>query len=138
MILNLSDLSNEPLQSQIVRQVRAMILSGDLEAGANLPSIRGLARDERVSVITVQRAYESLEREGLIHSRRGKGFFVSEISSTNKKEMALNRLKDGLAPPIQAAVAEGLSNEEIQSIVDDVLDQHDQGQNLTNRDKGNQ
>ena len=123
MILNLSDLSNEPLQSQIVRQVRAMILSGDLEAGANLPSIRGLAKDERVSVITVQRAYESLEREGLIHSRRGKGFFVSEISSSNKKEMALNRLKEGLTPPVQAAVAEGLSEEEIQNVVNEVLDQ---------------
>ncbi|MCB0317005.1 MAG: GntR family transcriptional regulator, partial [Calditrichaeota bacterium] len=80
MILNLTDISDEPLQSQISRQVRAKILAGELGAGDNLPSIRGLARDQRVSVITVQRAYEYLEREGLIHSRRGKGFFVSELS----------------------------------------------------------
>ena len=77
MLLNLTDLSNEPLQSQIVRQIRAKILAGGLPAGIDLPSIRKLAREQHISVITVQRAYESLEREGLIHSRRGKGFFVS-------------------------------------------------------------
>ena len=76
MILNLSDLSDEPLQGQIVRQVRAKILAGELAADSDLPSIRSLAREQQVSVITVQRAYESLVREGLIHSRRGKGFFV--------------------------------------------------------------
>ena len=88
MILNLTDLSGEPLQSQIYRQIRAMILSGDLKAAEMLPSIRRLAREEKVSVITIQRGYELLEREGLILSRRGKGFFVSEIHELEKKELA--------------------------------------------------
>ena len=70
MLLNLTDLSDESLQSQISRQIRAKILSGELAAGEVLPSIRGLARDQHVSVITVQRGYENLERDGLIHSRR--------------------------------------------------------------------
>ena len=70
MILSLTDLSDESLQSQIARQIRAKVLAGDLGAEDVLPSIRGLAREQRISVITVQRAYEALERDGLIHSRR--------------------------------------------------------------------
>src|SRR5690606_26038972 len=66
MLLKLSDLSSETLQEQLVRQVRALILRGELAGGDELPSIRGLARDHQVSVITVQRAYEALERHGLI------------------------------------------------------------------------
>jgi len=113
MLLNLTDLSDEPLQSQISRQIRAKILAGELAAGEALPSIRALARDTRVSVITVQRGYEDLEREGLIHSRRGKGFFVSELRADRKKEMARRRLKDQLQPIVRAAVAEGLTSDEI-------------------------
>ncbi|MEJ2635627.1 MAG: GntR family transcriptional regulator [Calditrichia bacterium] len=92
MILNLTDISDEPLQSQISRQIRAKILAGDLSANESLPSIRVFAREHRVSVITVQRAYDNLMREELIHSRRGKGFFVSELSDSNKKKMAQHRL----------------------------------------------
>lgn len=121
MLLNLTDLSAEPLQSQIVRQVRAKILTGELTTGSDLPSIRRLAREQRISVITVQRAYETLERQGLIHSRRGKGFFVSELSESAKKEMALERLKDNLRPQIQAAQAEGLDRSEINRVVASLL-----------------
>ena len=88
MILNLTDLSNESLQSQIYRQIRAMILADDVQSGDMLPSIRKLARDEKISVITVQRGYEQLEKENLILSRRGKGFFVSELNQSKKKELA--------------------------------------------------
>ena len=88
MILNLSELSDEPLHAQISRQIRAKILSEDLAGGEGLPSIRGLAKDQRVSVITVQRAYDDLEREGLLRSRRGKGFWVSAISEKRKHTMA--------------------------------------------------
>ena len=80
MFLNLTELSEETLQSQIIRQIRAKILSGDLSTHENLPSIRAFAREHHISVITIQRAYEQLERERLIHSRRSKGFFVSQLS----------------------------------------------------------
>ena len=117
MILNLSDISNEPLQLQIIRQIRAFILNGELLHGENLPSIRTLARNNKVSVITVQRAYEILEREKLIHSRRGKGFFVSEIKSADKKKMAVEKLKESIIPAIKNAEAEGLSGKEILNVI---------------------
>jgi len=113
MLLNLTDVSDEPLQSQIARQVRAKILAGDLAAGEAIPSIRALARESRVSVITVQRGYEDLEREGLIHSRRGKGFFVSELKDAKKKQMARERLMETVAPAVKAALSEGLTSTEV-------------------------
>ena len=73
MQLNLSEMSPLPLREQIVRRIREMILSGDLPEHYQLPSIRGLAREQRVGVVTVQRAYEDLEREKMIFPRQGKG-----------------------------------------------------------------
>jgi GntR family transcriptional regulator len=121
MLLNLTDLSTESLQSQIIRQVRAKILAGEMKADSDLPSIRRLAREQHISVITVQRAYESLEREGLIHSRRGKGFFVSKLSGQQKKSLAVERLKENLRPRIREALSEGLGKEEINNIVESLM-----------------
>jgi GntR family transcriptional regulator len=121
MLLQLTDLSDEPLQGQIVRQIRAKILAGELTAGSDLPSIRKLAREQHISVITVQRAYETLEHEGLIHSRRGKGFFVTEISGEARKMMAKERLREILEPKIKAALAEGLGEEEINKVIKNIL-----------------
>ena len=121
MILNLSDLSDEPLHAQISRQIRAKILSEDLAGGADLPSIRGLAKQQRVSVITVQRAYDDLEREGLVHSRRGKGFWVSTIPEGRKHAMAEERFANALERLVLHATAEGLSQAEIRRILDDLL-----------------
>ena len=123
MLLNLTDLSDEPLQSQISRQIRAKILAGELAAGDVLPSIRGLARDVHVSVITVQRGYEQLERDGLIHSRRGKGFFVSEIQEGRKKEMARHKFIEDMRPLLAEAFAEGLSGDEIMAAFRAILDE---------------
>ena len=121
MILHLTDLSDEPLQGQIVRQIRAKILAGELPADYNLPSIRALAKDQKVSVITVQRAYETLLRDNLIHSRRGKGFFVSQIEKDKKKEMALERLMENLRKPLLAAKSEGLKKSDIIQVVNEIL-----------------
>jgi GntR family transcriptional regulator len=121
MLLNLTDLSSESLQRQIIRQIRAAILAGELAAGESLPSIRALASEQHVSVITVQRAYEELEREGLIHSRRGKGFFVSELPDDEKKTMAKQRLSENMAPLISSALSEGLRTKDIKEIFDLVL-----------------
>ena len=122
MLLNLTDLSSEPLQQQIIRQIRAKILNGELPAGKDLPSIRAMARDNRISVITVQRAYEELVREEVIHSRRGKGFFVSELPQKRKKDMALQRMYDNFEPFILEAFDDGLTSEEISSIVEHILE----------------
>ncbi len=124
MILNLSDLSSESLQSQIIRQIRARVLAGELAANTSLPSIRALAREQRVSVITVQRAYESLVHEGLIHSRRGKGFFVSALKESAKTQMALQRLQEELTPLIQFALDEGLTIDEIKGAIETIITRH--------------
>ncbi len=121
MLLNLTDLSDEPLQSQIVRQIRAYILVGDLRAGDGLPSIRGLAREQKVSVITVQRAYETLMLEGVIHSRRGKGFFISMLPDQEKGRIAKDNLYKNIKRAVQTAVTEGLKAEAIHTIIDEIL-----------------
>ncbi len=121
MILNLSDLSDEPLHGQISRQIREEILSGALNSGDSLASIRALARNNKVSVITVQRAYESLEREGLIVSRRGKGFFVNRMTDEEMTTMAESRFSEALNPVLQQARQEGLTAERIREIIDQEL-----------------
>ena len=121
MLLHLSDISSEPLHGQISRQIRAMILSGDLSEDAPLPSIRGMAREQHVSVITVQRAYDDLEREGLIHSKRGKGFFVAKISDVRKQEIAKLRLREKMEKILYNGIAEGVPTRVIEQVVQDIL-----------------
>ena len=121
MILNLSDLSDEPLHAQISRQIRAKILTEDLTGGEALLSIRRLAKEQRVSVITVQRAYDDLEREGLVRSRRGKGFWVTPIPEGRKQKMAKERFADALKKLVGHAAAEGLSNADMRRILDQLL-----------------
>jgi GntR family transcriptional regulator len=123
MLLNLSEVSDEPLHAQVSRQIRAKILSQDLADGDPLPSIRGLAKQQRVSVITVQRAYDDLEREGLLQSRRGKGFWVAAIPEQRKQEMAEQRFADALAGLVAHAAEEGLSEPEMRRILDEILHQ---------------
>jgi len=121
VILNLSDLSDEPLHAQISRQIRAKILTGDLDGGDALPSIRGLAKGQRVSVITVQRAYDDLEREGLVRSRRGKGFWVAPLANGRKNTMAEERFADALKKLVGHATAEGLSKADMRRILEKLL-----------------
>jgi GntR family transcriptional regulator len=121
VILNLSELSDEPLHAQVSRQIRAKILSKDLAGGDALPSIRRLAKEQRVSVITVQRAYDDLEREGLVRSRRGKGFWVAPIPEGRKQMMAEERYADALGKLVAHAAAEGLSKADMRRILDRLL-----------------
>jgi GntR family transcriptional regulator len=121
VILTLSELSDEPLHAQISRQIRAKILAGDLSGDDTLPSIRGMARAQRVSVITVQRAYDDLEREGLVRSRRGKGFWVSPISKEKKRSMANERFTEALEELVNHAKADGLDADDMRRILESLL-----------------
>jgi GntR family transcriptional regulator len=121
VILNLSELSDEPLHAQVSRQIRAKILSEDLTGGEALPSIRGLAKEQRVSVITVQRAYDDLEREGLVQARRGKGFWVAPIPEGRKRTMAEKRFANALEKLVAHAAANGLSGADMRRILDKQL-----------------
>ncbi|MCP4591854.1 MAG: GntR family transcriptional regulator [bacterium] len=120
--MNLSELSDEPLHAQTSRQIRAKILSDDLADGDPLPSIRCLAKEQRVSVITVQRAYDDLEREGLLRSRRGKGFWVAPIPEGRKHTMAEERFADGLSKLVAHSAAEGLARADMRRILEEVLE----------------
>ena len=76
MDIIISNSSNDPIYLQIVKQIKAMIMSGELKAGDPLPSMRNMAMQMRISLITTKRAYEELERDGFIESYTGKGSFV--------------------------------------------------------------
>ncbi len=121
LLLHLSEVSAEPLHAQISRQIRAQILAQQIAGDDSLPSIRTLARDHRVSVITVQRAYEDLEREGLLRSRPGKGFYVAAIPEKRKQDMAERRLAEALVRLVAASGAEGLSEAQIREVFERVL-----------------
>ncbi len=117
MLLHISEQSPDTLQTQIIQQLRARILSGDLAADAALPSIRRLAADLKVSVITVQRAYDALLGDGLIYARRGKGFYKQQA----KSELAAERLRTQLAQAFRAASADGLNDKTIRAVAEQCL-----------------
>ena len=121
MILTLSEMSPEPLHAQIRRQLRARILAHELTDDEPLPSIRSLAREQRVSVITVQRAYEDLERDGLVRSRPGKGFFVMAIPEQRKQVLAEERFADVLGRVLAEARADGLETRRLRDVFERVL-----------------
>lgn len=100
------------IYEQIVNQLKDAIVTGDLKAGEALPSIRALAGDLQVSVITTKRAYEELEKEGLVRSVAGKGFYVCEYNTDYLREKQLMILESRLAEVIIGAKSAGLSCEE--------------------------
>lgn len=121
MLLHLSDISSEPLHAQISRQIRARILSGLLVEGDALPSIRAMAKEQQVSVITVQRAYDDLQREGLLNSKKGKGLFVARLSDRKKMELAIDRFTENVEPVVRGAVESGVGMNRIREVVQDIL-----------------
>ena len=96
MRIVVSPVSGVPLYEQIVEQVRQQIMAGELETGAALPSLRALAGDLRVSLITTTRAYNDLAAEGLIVNVPGKGSFVAQIDPEVARRNALERARAGL------------------------------------------
>ena len=96
MILNLTELSSEPLHSQISRQLRARILSGAVAEGTDLPPMHTFARKQRVSAISVQRAFEDLAAEGLLHLAPDGGASVAKVSDDRRRDMAQQRLLETL------------------------------------------
>jgi GntR family transcriptional regulator len=116
MLLNISQYSGQTLQDQIVAQIRAQILSGELEPDDALPSIRELSERLRVGVNTVQKAYERLIQEKLIYARPKKGFYIFPLAASDKKALARRRFQGSLQALIDDALTEGLSNKEINQL----------------------
>ncbi|MFC3746775.1 GntR family transcriptional regulator [Paenibacillus sp. GCM10012306] len=113
MNIVISGTSGEPIYAQIVRQIRQMILQGDLLSGTPLPSIRLLAKDLQISVITTKRAYEELEREGLINSIVGKGSFVSGADQEYIREQRLRMIELKMKEIIEESRGLGIEFAEI-------------------------
>lgn len=110
------------IYEQIVNQLKNAIVTGELSAGEALPSIRGLASDLDVSVITTKRAYEELEKEGLIRSVAGKGFYVCEYNTDYLKEKQLMMLEKRLGEVIAEAKQAGIGCDELKEMVEVIYD----------------
>jgi GntR family transcriptional regulator len=108
-----SNRSGVPIYEQIKEQIKEAIFSGELKEDELLPSIRQLARDLKISVITTTRAYSDLEQEGFVVQMQGKGCYVLPRNTELARENALHKMEDALASAISAAKAEGISKEEI-------------------------
>jgi GntR family transcriptional regulator len=106
------------IYEQIVNQLKDAIVSGELVSGEALPSIRKLAGELQVSVITTKRAYEELEKEGLIRSTPGKGFNVCEYNTDYLREKQLMLLEERMNELILAAKSAGLSLEEVKEMLE--------------------
>ena len=117
MNILISNASGKPIYEQITSQIKAMILSGELEAGAALPSIRLLAKELRISVITTKRAYEELERDGFIVTAPGRGSFVAEKNLDFVREERLRQAEEHLQKAVSCARSVGMTEEELQAIL---------------------
>ncbi|HSQ88749.1 GntR family transcriptional regulator [Romboutsia sp.] len=112
MNINISNSSAVPLYEQIQNQIKAQILNGDLKPGEGLPSIRNLAKELKVSIITTKRAYEELEKEGFTETVTGKGTFVAHQNTERLKEMAMYEIESKLEEIIRQAKSVGVTLEE--------------------------
>lgn len=113
MNILISNANDKPIYEQIYTQIRNQILSGALPPGQALPSIRALAKDLRVSVITTKRAYEELEREGFLTTVPGKGCFVAPQNPELVREDTLRRAEEHLSHAVDVAKAGGVTLAEL-------------------------
>jgi GntR family transcriptional regulator len=113
MKIIIANSSQDPIYEQISRQIKSQIISGDLIEGAPLPSIRRLAQDLSISVITTKRAYEELEREGFIDSVGGKGTFVAAQNPQFIREKRMRAVEEKLAAAVEEARMLGIGPEDL-------------------------
>lgn len=117
MQIIISNSSKEPIYEQITSQIKSLILSGELQEGAAIPSMRNLAKELQISVITTKRAYEELEKAGFIYSIVGKGSFVAEQNLEVIREKKLKVIEEQLNAVITNSREIGLSLEDLQDLL---------------------
>ena len=113
MNIIISNSSGQPIYEQIVSQIKGLIISGELNEGDALPSMRLLAKELRISVITTKRAYEELEREGFITSMTGKGSFVASKNTNLIKEVTFKKIEASMTQIVESANMCGLQLDEL-------------------------
>ncbi len=113
MIIKLSNASDKPIYEQITEQMKQAILSGSLLPGDALPSIRMLAKELKISVMTTKRAYSDLERDGFIETVAGKGSFVAERNQDFLREELIRQIEEHLVKSIHLAKTANMAKEEL-------------------------
>ena len=118
MDIIISNASDKPIYEQIVAQMKDLILAGDLQEGQQLPSIRALASDLRISVITTKRAYAELESQGFIETVQGKGSFVAGGNTELLREERLRHIEELLGSAVREARGAGIGLQELHDMLD--------------------
>ncbi|MBQ7776808.1 MAG: GntR family transcriptional regulator [Lachnospiraceae bacterium] len=122
MDIIITNSSGEPIYLQITSQIKTMIMNGELKEGDALPSMRNLAQQLRISVITTKRAYEDLEREGFIESYTGKGSFVKAQNQELLREEHLKQIEGALSEACEKAKMSSISMEELKEMLELIYD----------------
>ena len=117
MYILIDNKSGAPIYDQIVAQIKRQILDGSLAEDEALPSIRSLAKDLRISVITTKRAYEELEQEGFIYTMPGKGSYVAPRDPQLMREENLKKIEEHLRQVHRLAALSGLTMEDLQEML---------------------
>ena len=118
MDIIISNSSNTPLYEQVKEQIKNKIVSNELKVGELLPSIRNLAKDLRISVITTKNAYEELEREGYVETIPGKGTYVANKNAELIKEEQLQKIEELIDTAVSIAKISGISKNEVLQMLD--------------------
>lgn len=117
MEIIISNKTSKPIYEQITSQIKALIMSGELQTGDPIPSMRSMAKSLHVSVITVQKAYEDLQRDGFIETTVGRGSFVSAQNKDFFLEEQQKKVEEHLQEAIEIAKASGISAKKIIELV---------------------
>ena len=118
MDIIISNSSDKPIYEQITVQIKTMVMNGKLKEGDLLPSMRTLAKDLRISVITTKRAYEDLERDGFITTVVGKGSFVKAADTSLMREEKLKQIEELLSRAVALAQQSGIGRDEVEEIME--------------------
>lgn len=118
MQIIISNASPDPIYEQIRRQIQSQILTGEMQPGDALPSIRSLAQQLQISVITTKRTYDELERDGFIETVAGKGSFVARQNPELLREKRMSLIESRLAEIVRDSILLGLSLEELQTTLE--------------------
>jgi len=119
----ISNSGDVPIYEQITSQIKDMVMRGELKGGDALPSMRALAKDLHISVITTKRAYEELERDGFIHTMVGRGSFIADANMEMMKEEKYRQIEEILTEGVRLAKSSGISCEELQEIIQMVYEE---------------
>ena len=123
MHIIINNSSMQPIYEQIVGQIKSMILKGSLKEETMLPSVRSLAKDLKISALTVKKAYDALEQEGFVITVHGKGSFVAKINQNLMQEEKKKKVEAQLEMALRAGRSSGMKDDEIRQLFELILEE---------------